>query len=101
MENLKINLQKTFSKVFEPIPHVNDLPIEPLTCITLKDAKKIIKTKNTLVYENGKSPGTCYSSNTWRLVKFDHPMLQQAQQPSLFQNPTHQFYHNGSMTISN
>ena len=46
MENLETNLRKTFSKVFEPIPHVDDLPLQPLARITLKDATKMITTRN-------------------------------------------------------
>jgi RNase H-like domain found in reverse transcriptase/Reverse transcriptase (RNA-dependent DNA polymerase)/Integrase zinc binding domain len=46
MENLETNIRKTFSKVFEPIPHVNDLPMQPLARITLKDASKMITTRN-------------------------------------------------------
>jgi hypothetical protein len=46
MVNINQNLRKTFSKVFEPIPHVDELPSEPLAQITLKDTEKIVKTKN-------------------------------------------------------
>ena len=46
MENMDTNLRKTFSRVFQPIPHVDELPLEPLAWITLKDAEKIIKTRN-------------------------------------------------------
>jgi hypothetical protein len=46
MENLETNLRKTFSNVFEPIPHVDHLPMEPLARIMLKDTEKIIKTRN-------------------------------------------------------
>ena len=46
MANMEANLRKTFSKVFEPIPHVDELPLEPLARITLKDAEKMIKTRN-------------------------------------------------------
>ena len=46
MENLERNLRKSFSKVFEPIPHVDDLPLQPLARITLKDASKMITTRN-------------------------------------------------------
>ena len=46
MEKLEMNLQKSFSKVFEPIPHVDELPLQPLTHITPKDVEKTIKTRN-------------------------------------------------------
>lgn len=46
MANMEANLKKTFAKVFEPIPHVDDLPLEPLARINLKDAENIIKTRN-------------------------------------------------------
>ena len=39
-------LRKMFSNVFQPIPYVDELPLEPLAWITLKDAEKIIKTRN-------------------------------------------------------
>ena len=44
METLEVNLRKSFSKVFEPIPHIDDLPLQPLARITLKDASKMITT---------------------------------------------------------
>ena len=37
-------LGSRFAQVFEPPPHVNDLPTKPLARITLKDANKMIKT---------------------------------------------------------
>lgn len=43
---MDINLRKSFSKVFEPIPHTDDLPLAPLARIMLKDAEKTIKTRN-------------------------------------------------------
>ena len=46
MNNMELNLRKSFSKVFEPIPHVDELPLEPLARITLKDAEQMIKTRN-------------------------------------------------------
>ena len=46
MINLENNLRKSFTKVFEQIPHVNELPLQPLARITLKDAEKVIKTRN-------------------------------------------------------
>ena len=46
MNSMDINMRKTFSKVFEPILHVDDLPLEPVAHITLKDAEKMIKTRN-------------------------------------------------------
>ena len=46
MNSMDTNMRKTFSKVFEPIPHVDDLPLEPVARITLKDAEKMIKTRN-------------------------------------------------------
>ena len=46
MSNMENNLRKTFSKVFEPIPHVDELPQQPLARITLKDAEHMIKTRN-------------------------------------------------------
>ena len=46
MENMETNLRKSFCKVFEPIPHVDDLPLEPLARINLKDATKMITTRN-------------------------------------------------------
>ena len=30
MNEIELNLWKSFSKVFKPIPHVDDLPMEPL-----------------------------------------------------------------------
>ena len=57
-------MRKSFSKVFEPIPHVNELPLEPLARITLKDAEKIIKTEITLVLVNGRMLGMSCSNNT-------------------------------------
>ena len=46
MDNMETNMRKTFGKVFEPIPHVDDLPLQPLARITLKDANKMITTRN-------------------------------------------------------
>ena len=46
MNEIELNLWKSFSKVFEPIPHIDDLPMEPLAQITLKESEKTIKTKN-------------------------------------------------------
>ena len=46
MDNMETNMRKSFSKVFEPIPHVDELPLQPLARITLKDAEKIITTRN-------------------------------------------------------
>ena len=46
MDNMDTNLRKSFCKVFEPIPHVDELPLQPLARITLKDATKMITTRN-------------------------------------------------------
>jgi hypothetical protein len=46
MDSMDVNMRKSFSRVFEPIPHVDDLPLEPVARITLKDAEKTIKTRN-------------------------------------------------------
>ena len=46
MVNIENNLRKTFAKVFQPIPHVDKLPMAPLAQITLKDTEKFIKTRN-------------------------------------------------------
>ena len=46
MAQMETNLRKSFSKVFQPIPHIDELPLEPLARITLKDAEKMIKTRN-------------------------------------------------------
>ena len=39
MTNIEDNM---FTKVFQPIPHIDKLPLEPVAHITLKDAKKMI-----------------------------------------------------------
>ena len=41
-------LHSQFATVFEPPPHANDLPRQPLAHITLKDANKMIQTWNYL-----------------------------------------------------
>ena len=46
MALMETNLRKSFSKVFQPIPHIDELPLEPLARITLIDAEKMIKTRN-------------------------------------------------------
>jgi hypothetical protein len=40
------NFRKEFSQVFEPLPHVNELPLEPRARIRLKDPNSIIKSRN-------------------------------------------------------
>ena len=39
-------MRTRFAKVFEPPPHADELPKKPLAHITLKDANKMIKTRN-------------------------------------------------------
>ena len=39
-------LRNKFKRVFEPLPHVNELPTEPLAQIWLKDPNSSIKTRN-------------------------------------------------------
>ena len=46
MSNMDENLRKSFPRVFTPIPHVDQLPLEPVARITLKDAEQMIKTRN-------------------------------------------------------
>jgi hypothetical protein len=46
MTQMDINLRKSFPKVFQPIPHIDELPLTPLARITLRDAEKTIKTRN-------------------------------------------------------
>lgn len=46
MANMETNLKKTFVKVFKPLPHVDELPLQPLAWITLKDAENVIRTRN-------------------------------------------------------
>ena len=60
MNSMDINMRKMFSKVFEPIPHIDDLPLEPVARITLEDAEKMIK---TLVHINGRTLGTFSYNN--------------------------------------
>ena len=46
MADMELNVRKSFPKVFAPIPHVDELPLEPVARITLRDAEKMIKTRN-------------------------------------------------------
>ena len=63
MSTMENNLRKTFAKVFQPIPHMDKLPMAPLAWITWKDAKKVIKTGITHVQGSGKMCGmSCYSN---------------------------------------
>ena len=44
MTNMEDNLCKMFTKVFQPIPHIDKLPLEPVAHITPEDAERMIKT---------------------------------------------------------
>lgn len=64
LDSMEVNMRKSFSKFFEPIPHVNELPLEPLARITLKDAEKIIKTRNY--------PCPCKWKDAWYVLLHQH-----------------------------
>jgi hypothetical protein len=53
-----------FAQVFKPLPHVDELPLEPRACIRLKDSNTTIKSQNYLAHANGRRHGTCYCNNT-------------------------------------
>lgn len=87
MSELDVNMQKTFEKIFQPIPHVDELPCEPLARITLKDAEKIVKTKNyacpckwkdawyVLLQQHLAIPGTPTGSVAFIIPKADPAVL--------------------------
>ena len=46
LESHEAKLRKRFARIFEPSPHVNELPKEPVARIQLKDPNHVIKSRN-------------------------------------------------------